>query len=77
MTQGRTEQVTRKATYVEKPVTRSLATSGLASLRALVFDLVERVTALETSVLQRPLGSVRVQDAARLFLSGDARLVLT
>ena len=69
--------MTRKATNVEKPVTYSPATSGLASLRALVLGLVERVAALESGFLQRPLGSVRVQDTARLFLSGDARLVLT
>ena len=75
--QRKTEQVTRRATYVEKPVTYSLATAGLASLRALVSSLTERVAALERGVLQRPLGSVLVQDAARLFLSGEARLTLT
>ena len=77
MTQRKTEQVTRKVSVIDKPVTYSLATSGLASLRALALGLVERVAALESGILQRPLGSVRVQDAARLFLSGDAQLTLT
>ena len=74
--QRRTEQTTRKACYVERPETYSLATAGLASLRALVLGLVDCVTALERGVLQRPLGSINVQNAARLF-SGDSRLTLT
>ena len=68
---------TGDAESFEKPVTYSLATSGLGSLRALVGGLLERVAALERGVLQRPLGSITVQDAARLFLTGDARLTLT
>jgi hypothetical protein len=60
VTQRKTEQVTRKVSVIEKPATYSLATSGLASLRALALGLVERVAALEAGVLQRPLGSVRV-----------------
>jgi hypothetical protein len=88
VTQRKTEQVTRRAVYVEKPVTYSLATAGLASLRALVLSLVDRVTTLERSLKDRiaalensaffgPLGSMLAQDAARLFIDGEARLTLT